>query len=139
MIVDVVGAIVIIGILFLGFPLLILWLKDRGGWTGSLIKRTLGAVSLSFGLIITGWIMYNIFYPTDGFKEKFVTVFQLSVPLCLIGVGWYWLTSKTGISQTDVYQDVCDYEWQEEILEGTPDSTLNAGSGTSEDGESAGD
>jgi len=93
-------------VIFIGIPLLIVWVKDRGGLIGLVVKRIFGAISLSFGVIIIGWVVYNMFRPTEEFEASFFTSFRLdkvtasffmilrlALPITMIGLGWHWLTS----------------------------------------------
>lgn len=91
---DTIITILLLGILLIGIPLLIVYLKDRGGILGLFIKRTIGGISLLFGLLIIVWVVYYIFRPTEEFETSFKSIFQFSTPLALVGVGWYWLTSN---------------------------------------------
>ena len=91
---DTIISILLIGVLLIGFPLLIVYVKDRGGLAGVITKRIIGGISLLFGLVIIVWVIYNIFQPTEEFKTSYKTVFQFSVPIALVYVGWHWLISK---------------------------------------------
>ena len=55
------------------------------------LKRFLGLVSLTFGLALIGWFVYNVFSPTHEFKAHDRSVFQLFLPAALILAGWRWL------------------------------------------------
>ena len=91
---DLIASIVLIVIFLIGLPLLIVYLKDRGGLTGIVIKRVFGGISLFFGIVIIGWVIYNIFRPTEVFKASYITIFQFATPIALVCVGWHWLTGK---------------------------------------------
>src|SRR5260221_2144305 len=58
------------------------------------VRKTFGMLSLLMGMSILGWAIYNLFYPTKEFKSNFRTVGQFGVPIAMITVGWFWLTSK---------------------------------------------
>jgi hypothetical protein len=66
-------------------------LKDRGGPLGGAIKNLLGLASLLFGVTLLGWIVYNLFSPTPEFRSSYKTIFQLALPLVMVGYGWRWL------------------------------------------------
>jgi hypothetical protein len=103
---DTIIAIVFLVLLFLGLPLLILWLKDRGGFAGTAIKRLIGLVALAIGLAIIGWVIYNLFAPTDAFRANYKTIFQLALPLLMVWFGWKWLTDDgPGIESTPINFD----------------------------------
>ena len=91
---DMIITILLILVLLLGFPLLIVYLKDKGGTIGLIVKRAVGGISMLFGLLIIVWVVYNILQPTEEFKTSYKSIVQFSTPFALIGVGWYWLTSK---------------------------------------------
>ncbi len=55
------------------------------------IKRSLGIISLLFGVLLTAWFMYNQFVPTEEFKTGFRSIFQLIVPILFLYQGWKWL------------------------------------------------
>jgi len=93
---DAIITILMIVGLILGIPLLIVYVKDRGGYFGLITNRVFGGISFLFGLIIIMWVIYNLFWLTEEFKSSFKTVFQLAVPIALVSVGWNWLTSKEG-------------------------------------------
>lgn len=93
-ILDSILAILAIVVTFIGIPLLILWIKDRGGTIGIIIKRILGLISFSFGIIIIGWFLYNLLYPTKVFREHYHSIFQLIVPIGFIYMGWEWLIKE---------------------------------------------
>jgi len=54
-------------------------------------KRLLGAFALLLGVTLSGWFIYNQFWPTPEFKSGFRSVFQLILPIVFIVVGWRWL------------------------------------------------
>jgi hypothetical protein len=58
------------------------------------VRKTFGVVALVMGVIILGWFVYNRFSPTPEFKSSYVGLFQLSLPLAMIGVGCMWLMRK---------------------------------------------
>jgi uncharacterized protein YjeT (DUF2065 family) len=58
------------------------------------VRKIFGMLSLLMGVIILGWAIYNLFYPTKEFESNFRTIGQLGVPIAMITVGWFWLTSK---------------------------------------------
>ena len=68
-IINVILVAVVCIAFMVGLAALILWIKDRATWTGTIVKRFLGAISLSIGLIIAGWIIYNLFHPTEHFRK----------------------------------------------------------------------
>ena len=54
-------------------------------------KNVFGAITLLIGLALTGWFIYNQFWPTPEFKSGFRSVFQLIFPILCIVFGWRWL------------------------------------------------
>jgi hypothetical protein len=92
---DTIFTILTIGGLLIGLPLLIVCAKDQGGFVGHITKRIVGGISLLFGLVIIGWVIYNIFQPTEAFKASLSSISQFVVPLAMVGMGWRWLTSKS--------------------------------------------
>ncbi len=111
---DIVLTIVAIGTIFVGIPLLIVWMMDRGGAVGLIVKRIIGAICLLFGVIIIGWVAYNLVWPTDEFKAsvfmshglgKVTTILlmpvRLVLPLMMVGLGWHWMTSKRDEHKTE--------------------------------------
>ncbi len=101
--VDIVGTIFVILVIFFGVPLVIVRLRDRVGVTGTIVKRVMGTISLLFGVIISGWIVYNVFSPTQEFQASYKTFFQLSVPIALTCAGWKWLTDTgPGIEEQNI-------------------------------------
>ena len=98
---KIVATVLFNAAIFLGLPLLIVWIKDRGGIAGLLVRKVLGVISLLFGLTIMAWVVYNLFCPTEEFNAGFHTSFQLAVPLALIGVGWLWLTKGPDETEED--------------------------------------
>ena len=54
-------------------------------------KRILGGVVFLVGLIISGWFVYNQFWPTPEFKSGFRSIFQLVFPIACLVIGWRWL------------------------------------------------
>ena len=95
--------IVSILVIFLGIPLLIVWLKDRAGITGVIVKRVIGAISFLFGVIIVGWVAYNIFFPTKEFQASYKSFFQIGAPVVMIWIGWKWLTDTgPGIEEQNI-------------------------------------
>lgn len=59
-----------------------------------ILKRTLGVVAFSMGLILSGWFIYNQIWPTDEFKSGFRSIFQLVLPIAFLLVGWNWIRYK---------------------------------------------
>ena len=59
-----------------------------------ILKRTFGVLGLLMGTAILIWFIYNQFSPTPEFERSFKSIFQLGVPLLMIGFGWVWLTEK---------------------------------------------
>ena len=98
--------VVIVGISFMvGLAALILWIKDRATWTGAIVKRILGAISLFIGLSVAGWIVYNLFYPTEHFR------WGPMVFLSLIWVGAKWLFgSEPGLESQDIDWDSAELQ-----------------------------
>lgn len=88
---DTILTILFIGAIFIGLPLLIVWIMDRRGFAAIIVKRTLGIVSLTFGVILCGWFVYNQFAPTDAFKSNFHSGFQLIFPIICLVLGWRWV------------------------------------------------
>lgn len=78
---------------FLGFSVLIVWVRDRGGMLGMVITRTFGALSLLFGLIIAGFVIYDFFSSTKSFWTLPLNVLLVcvSIPTAMISVGAKWL------------------------------------------------
>lgn len=98
---DTIYTVLAIAGIFIGLPVLILWLRDRGGLLGAIIKKTLGCIALAFGLIIIGWVVFNLFHPTKEFRASRKTPVQLLVPVAMIWIGWRWLRDEgLGIEQT---------------------------------------
>ena len=96
----------IVGIAFMvGLAALILRIKDRATWTGAIVKRILGAISLFIGLIVAGWIVYNLLYPTEHFR------WGPMVFLSLIWVGAKWLFgSEPGLESLDIDRDSAELQ-----------------------------
>jgi uncharacterized protein YegJ (DUF2314 family) len=88
---DTLLSIVVILATFIGLPLLIVLLKDRFAAFGSVIKVLFGFLALAFGLVILGWIVYNLFHPTPYFFGNTHSPFAYLVPIVLIWFGWKWL------------------------------------------------
>lgn len=100
---DTVISIVLIVAVLVGLPVLILWMRDRGGVMGTTIKRTLGALSLLFGIAMVGWFIFNLFHPTEAFRWHFYRVFQLAIPAVMIWFGAAWLFgSGPGLENEDI-------------------------------------
>lgn len=59
-----------------------------------LIKRSFGVLAFLIGLALSGWFIYNQFWPTEEFKSGFRSVFQLAVPIACLVVGWNWMRYK---------------------------------------------
>lgn len=59
-----------------------------------LIKRFFGLVAFLLGVALSGWFIYNQFWPTEEFKSGFRSVFQLGVPIACLLVGWKWMHYK---------------------------------------------
>lgn len=59
--------------------------------TGIYLKRLLGALALIIGAGIAGWFIYNQIWPTDEFTRSFRTLFQLTIPIACLVVGWKWV------------------------------------------------
>jgi uncharacterized protein YegJ (DUF2314 family) len=98
---DIIYTVLAIAAIFIGLPVLILWLRDRGGLPGAIIKKALGGVALAFGLIIIGWVVFNGFHPTKAFRSSLKTPFQLLLPVAMIWIGWRWLRDEgPGIEET---------------------------------------
>ena len=101
---GVILTVLLIAIFVIGLPLLVVVLKDRPGGVGLVIRKALGAVSLVLGVFIIGWVLYNLFWPTEEFDGDFTAIFQLGFPLAMVGFGWYWLTSKAGAPEEDAQE-----------------------------------
>jgi hypothetical protein len=83
-------AIVVIAAVFIGLPVLILTIMDRGGKLSNLLLRIAGVISLLSGLTIFAWFAYNLVCPTSAFEISYKSVIQLSAPVVLVWVGWTW-------------------------------------------------
>ena len=59
-----------------------------------LIRRAFGALAVFVGLALSGWFIYNQFWPTEEYKSGFRGVFQLAVPIPCLVVGWQWMRYK---------------------------------------------
>ncbi len=59
-----------------------------------ILKRTLGVVTFSMGVILCGWFIYNQIWPTEEFKSGFRSIFQLALPIAFLLVGWNWIRYK---------------------------------------------
>ncbi len=57
-------------------------------------KRFFGIIAFLFGLILSGWFVYNQIWPTEEFKSGFRSIFQLAVPIACLAVGWKWMRYK---------------------------------------------
>lgn len=98
---DTIFVVLAIAAILIGLPALILWLCDRAGILGTILRKTLGCIALLCGLIIIGWVVSNFFHPTKEFRGSFKTPFQLIVPIALVWMGWRWLWNEgPGIEET---------------------------------------
>lgn len=100
---DIIYTVLAIAAIFIGLPVLLLWVRDRGGVVGTLIMRILGGISLAFGLIIIGWVVFNLVHPTKEYVASRRTPFQLLIPAGMVWMGWRWLRDEgPGIEETAV-------------------------------------
>ena len=113
--------VVAIAAVFIGLPLLILWFMDKRGILGAVIRKIFGAAALLMGLILIGWIIYNLFAPTKEFREAYKTSFQLALPGLLVWYGWRWLTGPKSYPQ-------------DEMKNTTPSGSINTDESNAEQG-----
>lgn len=111
---SIVLSVVFILVLMIGVPVLVLWIRDRGGIVGAGVNKLLGATALLIGLVILGWVVYNFFSPTEEYRRNYHTILQIAVPLWMVWLGWKWLTDQgIGLEALPVDAD-CD-EWHEGV------------------------
>ena len=95
-------AVLAIATVFIGLPVLILWLMDKGGFLGTVFRKIFGLLTLIIGLTLIGWIIYNMFAPTEEFRAAYKTSLQLVLPGLLVLFGWRWLTGQKHIPHADI-------------------------------------
>lgn len=61
--------ILLLGTLFIGLPVAILWIRDHGGIFGRLVGYCIAVTSLALGLALAGWFTYGFLYGT-GWLER---------------------------------------------------------------------
>ena len=94
--------------IFLGLPLLIVWIKDRGGVAGLVVRKIFGVISLLFGLTIIAWVIYNLFCPTEEFERSYYPILGLAVPIGMVGLGWHWLSGKAAEKNEESQSNVLE-------------------------------
>ena len=73
------------------------------------LKRTFGYVALLFGILLSGWFIYNQIWPTESFKTGFKSIFQLIFPIALLVTGWKAIKYKgKGIEEVIPPDLVCE-------------------------------
>lgn len=102
---ETILTIVLIMAIFIGVPVLILWLRDRGGFFGAALNKIIGLLAAFIGLSIIAWIIYNLFFPTKEFTESVhgpgLLIFRIATPFVMAWYGWRWLTNEgPGIEDT---------------------------------------
>lgn len=99
---DTVAAIAAIVAIFLGLPLSLLLYRDavrtrveqnparspRSLVVLALPIRLLGLVSLTIGVAIVAWVVYNLLVARQSEFTGVLSPLQLVVPILLIGFGW---------------------------------------------------
>jgi uncharacterized protein YegJ (DUF2314 family) len=67
---------------------------------GIIVKKLFGALALLIGLGVGGWIIYNLFVPTEEFRRHSNNVGGYFIIVACVVVGWNWLTDQgKGIEQ----------------------------------------
>jgi hypothetical protein len=62
-----------------------------------MFKKLLGALSLTLGLAIVGWFLYNVLIaPTREFTAALGNPIPLVLPVAMVWMGWRWLRGDTG-------------------------------------------
>ena len=56
--------------------------------TRIIIKRLFGVIAFIIGIALSGWFIYNQFYPTEEFKSGFRSILQLIFPIACLITGW---------------------------------------------------
>ena len=101
---DNIIAIAFIIVLFIGIPVLILWLRDRSKFAGGIVTRLFGLVTLLSGVALLIFIFYSFFKSTPSFgAESLKYLFWLLFPIGFIAFGWKWLNdSGPGIEDHNI-------------------------------------
>ncbi len=75
--------------------LIILWLKDRRGRTGRIVRVILGVTSILFGLSIGVFGLISLADGGTGRSDGTLVIGVFAVPIALISVGVYWITQRS--------------------------------------------
>lgn len=102
---------------FIGLPVLILRIRDRGGRCGSVINVIFGGLALILGISIVVFVVYHAVFNPRELPQGRLTVLRVLPTLIMIGLGWRWLSrSNRGIEET-VSDDFTDSREFKESME----------------------